>query len=517
MKPTKVLATFVVAACFAGCEDQFDPGGYSTLEAPVAVGDRFVQLDVTHRDLWFFTPGDGRRQLDISQLELPHTPHSLHPMPDGRLAVLTQDEPGLYVVGADGPSIDASFELGAGYDALAISPDSRFVIAHFAPNSAGTDDAILFTANQITIIDLGDGETEPSAREFTLADRAPLRFEFAPTLTLTDPDVPLYYAVAIAESAVSVIDLTTENEADRQRIIPLTEPASGRTLVAQDILFSTDDPSDPFDVTMFVLASGSAEIFAIDLLPADPATGRMLQPAINQISGGSRPESMHAFQSVGRDKLLVLDSGARQLSVVDVPTSSVTAISLDRSITGALVWDQVISGEVRPRALLYSPGSSIVYFAELDALERQGTGALRAVSLGQPVGTIEAVDSTGDRKAVARYESGAGLDVINLEQRRVISIPARAQLSEFEIVGEWLFAVTPSVERLVAVELSDASPVEVDIVAPGRTLEVAGDTILVSHDDPAGWVTAYSAATFFDGEYAEAYGYTLDGLFERGE
>ena len=517
MKRSRVLTTVIVAACLGACEDQFEPAGYSTLQAPIAVGDRFVQLDVTRRDLWFFTPTNGNSQLDVSELDLPDTPHSLHPMLNGHLAVLTQDEPGLYVVDPDGPSIVASFELGAGYDAIEISPDSRFIIAHFLPNSAGTDDAILFTANQITIIDLGDGESEATTREFTLADHAPLRFEFAPPLTLSDPDLPLHYAVAVAESAVSIIDLTTENEVDRQRIIPLTEPASGRTLVAQDILFSTDDPSDPFDVTMFVLASGSAELFAIDLLPADPATGRMLQPAINQISGGSRPVALHAFQTVGRDKLLVLDGGTSQLSVVDVATSSVTVVRLDRQITGALVWEQVIAGDVRPRALLYSPGSSIVYFAELDALERQGTGALRAVSLGQAVGSVEAVETTGDRKAVARYQSGAGLDVINLEQLRVISIPARAQLSEFEIVGEWLFAVTPTVERLVAVELLDASPVEVDIVAPGTNLEVAGDTILVSHADRAGWVTAYSAAAFFEGEYAEAYGYTLTGLFERGE
>ena len=131
---------------------------------------------------------------------------------------------------------------------------------------------------------------------------------------------------------------------------------------------------------MFVLATGSAELFAIELLPADPATGRMLQPAINQISGGSRPVRMHAFQTIGRDKLLVLDGGSSRLTVVDVATSSATAIPLDRPITGALVWDQVISDEVCPRGLLYSPGSQIVYFAELDAIERQGTGALRAVS-----------------------------------------------------------------------------------------------------------------------------------------
>ncbi len=504
-------------AALGGCEDQFIPSGTAQLSAPLAVGDRFVQLDLTHDELWFFVPGDGNTQLEASQLELEDTPHSLHPMPDGRLAVLTRDEPGLYVVNPDGATIDRQFALGAGYDAVAISPDARFIIAHFAPNSSGTDDAILFTANQVTVLDLETEEEQAAAREFTLADRAPLRFEFAPPITLLDPDTPLHLAVAVAESAVSIIDLTTDNEADRQRIIPLTEPASGRTLVAQDILFSSDDTSDPFDVTMFVLASGSAELFAIDLLPADPATGRMLQPAINQISGGSRPVAMQPFSTIGRDKLLVLDGGASQITVVDVATSSTTSINLDRVITGALVWHQVVSGEVRPRALLYASGSQIVYFAELDSLERQGTGALRAVSLGQAISTIEAVETTGDRKAVARYESSAGLDVINLEQRRVISIPARAQLSEFEIVGEWLFAVTPSVERLVAVELIDSSPVEVEIVAAGQSIEVAGDTILVSHGDPAGWVTAYEVATFTDGAYAEAYGYALEKLFERGE
>ena len=332
---------------------------------------------------------------------------------------------------------------------------------------------------------------------------------------MTDPETPLHFAVAIAASAVSFVDLTTESEVDRQRLVPLAEPSSGRTLVPQRVLFSSDDRSDPNDMTAFVLASGSPEIFAVDLLPADPATGRMLQPAINQVAGGVSPAQMHPFQIGGRDKLLVVDGGSNEVIVIDVPTSSATHIELERTVRGALLWDQVEAGDVRPRALFYSPGTNLVYFAELEAIERQGMGALRPMSLGRAVESIERAEVTGAAKAVARYSSGQGLEIINLETRAVVPIPASVTLGPFALAGDRLFTVTPYLEKLVAVDLLTGAPAEIEIPAAGTSVTVAGDHVLVTHDEPGGWVSLYEAANFSDGPTTEIYGFFLEGLFER--
>lgn len=514
MKSLRFITAAALLTVAAGCDR--DPGVETsesvTLGTPIAVGDHLVQLDETRDTVWAFTPVGGER-LDQAAYEFEEDVFALYPMPDGRLLVLTAREPALYVVDLDEGTTSARVALGAGYDAVTISPDARFVLAHFRQGSSGTDDSVLFTANQVTVVDLAGAE--PSASEFTLAGVQPSRFVYAPPLTFTDATVQHHFVVAIADNVVSLVDLTTDDEANRQRIIPLAEPGTSRRIVASGISFSPDDPTDPYDVTMYIVASGSPAVFEIDLLPADPATGRLIQPAINQISAAAAPTQIHAFEAGGRDKLLVTDSGASQLGVIDVATSSATIVRIDRLSSRAILWDAVESELVRPKALLWQPGQSIVYFADLTNIERQGSGAMRALPLGSAIESVELVEATGRRKAVVRYQGGGGLDVLDLDSRRAIAIPSRVQLAAFRFAGDWLFTVAPSTARLIAVDLVNDRPVEIEIVAPGLSLDLVGDAIVVRHSDPFGWLTAYSLADFGEGAFGEAYGYAIHRLFDR--
>ena len=52
------------------------------------------------------------------------------------------------------------------------------------------------------------------------------------------------------------------------------------------------------------------------------------------------------------------------------------------------MWEQIFDGEVRPQALLYRHGDSIVLSVDLTTFERQGMGAVRALQLGDAPSTI---------------------------------------------------------------------------------------------------------------------------------
>ncbi len=341
---------------------------------------------------------------------------------------------------------------------------------------------------------------------------------FAPEFTLGDPDRPLRYAVVAGDSAVSFVDLTSDDDGDRQRLVPLSEPSSGRSLTPREVAFNVDDPSDPNDMTAYVLASGSDEIFAIDLLPADSATGRTLQPAINQITAVDAPLQMHRFFIEGREKLLVTSSSRAALAVVDVPTGNVARVALDRALPSALVWEAEDDGAVRPRALLYRAGDPIVFFADLDAIERQGTAAMRARRLGDAVRDIAMTETSGDLRAVAQYENQRGLSVLNLETQAETPIPSQVTLGSYEIAGDLFFTVVPGTRALAIVDLVTGSPAELPLDEPGVDVFAvpARNALVVSHGGSASWYSFFSLADLEAGPHTVLRSPLYRGLLERG-
>lgn len=509
------LKLLTAAVLLTACGDIAYVGGkYDSLDlsTPVAVGAGFVQIDEAGGRVWLFSPQADA--LDVATLETEGEIHRTVVGEDGHLYVLTRQPAAVVVVDPLAPGDAETYPLNAGFTDLAVSPDGRFAVAHFTPGAQSTDDAVLFSPNQIAIVDR-EAPAESAVRPLTLADAAPIRFTYAPPFTLADPATPHRYAVAVGAGALSFVNLEATDPAQQQRIVPLAEPGTGQGLVARDLLFSTDDPADPNDMTVFVLAAGSPEIFAIDLLPADPATGRVLQPAINQVGGGGSPSTMFAFNVDGRDKLLVTEASATTVMVIDVETSRSERVNVGRVVSRAVLWEAVEDGDVRPRALFYQPGTDVVYFAELDALEQQGQGAVRALALDGRVQSVQSVGSAGSPKAVAFYSDRAGFEVIDLAQRRSVAIPARLSLANFVVDGDWFFTVSRENDRLVAVDLRTSTPVEVEIPAAGESVSIADGTLLVEHREDAGWLTAYRVSAFTEGPFAEAYAYALTGLFDR--
>lgn len=485
-------------------QESIDPG------PPIVIGERFAVVSEGLGDVWFFEPGASH--VDVSSVPLDGTPVYTERAPGGELMVLTQNPDELLVFPAAGGEPEVR-EVSAAYDAIAISDDSRFVVLYFSPGSVGAPGRILFNPNEMTVID----RLEDTTRVFTLSGPRPSWVHFAPEFTLADPERPLRYAVVAGDSAVSFVELATDEDGDRQRLVPLSEPSSGRSLVPRTVTFNEDDPDDPNDMTAYVLASGSDELFAIDLLPADPATGRTLQPAINQITAIPSPLEMHQYFVDGREKLLVTSSSQAAVAVVDVPTGNVTRVDLDRRLPSALVWESEEAGAVRPRALMYRSGDAIVFFADLDAIERQGMAAMRARRLGDLVSDVSMVETSGDLRAVARYANQRGLSVLNLETRAETPIPSQLTLGEFTIAGDLFLTVVPGVEALAVVDLVTGSPAEIPLDASGQDVFAVPDrnTLVVSHGGGASWYSFFSLADLESGAHTVLRSPLYGGLLER--
>lgn len=521
LRSPSALRAFLVAlsasliGALVGCGG--DPAGTDVetlaLEAPLVSGSNYYVLDSRRDELLVLIPRDGKLTEVRQTFEGQIGPHIARP--GGGLLLLTR-APDQLIVLDDAGEVERTLELASAYDTLVARDDGRFVIAYHGPASLGGAERVLFNPNELAIVDLSEPASAPQI--VTLQGPRPSTIQYAAPFTLADPNTLLHQALVFATGSVSLLDLTTEVEVDRQRRIPLAEPSLQAGVTPSSTFLSSEDPADPNDLTLYVTATGVDELFAIDLLPADPATGRTIQPAINQVSTGISPGSMHPFVLNGRDKLLIVSrTGAASVSIVDAATGNVTRIPIERGADGALVWEQVENGEVRPQALLYRSRDSIAQFVDLPLFERQGTGAIRSLQLGSSIDSIARVGDDASLRAVARHTNGNGLDVIELDRRAVAPIPSTVTLQEFAIAGDVLFTVATNVERLLAVDLNTQAPSEVPMLAAGERVAVSpeSNTLLVDHGRNTGWYSLFDLATFREGPRDERIGVALHGVLDR--
>lgn len=514
---TQALVAIVVGALGGAC---VEPPDYPRpdapdLSAPLDLDGQFVVIDRTTGDLYTMAPdADG---IEIRVESLGATVVDTVQGRDGALHVLTS-APSLYVRFAPDTLAATSYALPAGYDRLEVREDGRFVVLTYAVGSSGTSDRVLINPNQLSIVDLG-APIDSALRTFALEGPRPLDFVFAPPLTLSDPGAPIQLMAVLSDGVVSLVDLETENLDDRQRRIPLANPASGATVRPSQVQFTDDDPADPFDVTMFVSAQGLVDLFAIDLLPADPSTGRTLQPAINQIAIGAPVEQMVPFSVGGVEKRLVTSSSGNGVVIVDVAAGTGTRVALERSPSRAIVWEQIFDGEVRPQALLYRPGDSIVLFVDLTTFERQGMGAVRALQLGDAPSTISTTGEGTSLQAVVSYDGSVGYEIIDLTTRTLIPIPATVSLAPFDISGTTLFAVSGAVPRLLGIDLRTQQPFEVDMQRTGASVLVSesANLVLVDHGDAFGSYSLFALDAVADGPRYEVGGLVWTDLLDRIE
>lgn len=510
----------VAGVSLAACDDSV--GRYDSYIEPTPIdvqahGDAWL-LRIAGSDDVFVVRRSGEA-VEFERLAIERPVRALTPLNDGRLLTLDAEEPTLFVL-REGQGAAVEVEMPTTYDRIVVSDDERFAIASFSQGSSGPPGSILFNPNSIAIIELG--AELPTVREVRLAGPRPSWIGFSPELTFADPGDPRVFAVVAGASALSLVDLTTTNVADQQRLIRLADPASSATVTPITVQFSQDDPTDPNDVFAFVLAGGASEIFAINLLPADPATGRMLQPAINQLAVSGPPQTMSPFEVDGVPKLLVTHAGNPSLAIIDVATGAVTSVATDRVLSYAFTYELDPAGGRRPEAILYRNGDSVVFFADLATIERQGSGALRARPIAGRVDGVFGVEGApGSRqRAIVRYANGAGLSVLDLALRSETPVPAQLTLGDFAVSGDRFYTVVSQASRMAILGLGDSvASIEVDLPAPGvRVVPLpSSNAVLVTHAGNGGWFSVLGLDTLDEGPLAEFRGVVLEGYLDRND
>jgi hypothetical protein len=451
---------------------------------------------------------DGSGVLD-ARVGLPGQVLTWTPLNQNRIAVLTTDDESLTIL--DGATFRGRrVDLPSAFDAMTASDDGRWLVLSYAPGSSGAGDDILFNPNEIGLVDLQAPDL--AVRTLSLTGPRPERFVFAPPFSLGGE--ALHYVVALGQSAVSFVDLLSTDPANVQRLVRLADPASGASFVPDTVVFTADDASRTDDMTAYTIVQGASQLYAIDLLPADAESGRVLQPAVNLVGLGGGVSSAASFVVDGRQKLLVTTS-SYSLDVVDVETSQVRRIALSASpLTAVVTYSQVEDGAERPRALLWSPGANVVYFAELDQLEAQGVGALRARAVGGRVAQVLLSEVAPDTAVIA-YQSGGGFGLLRLSTRTEVPIPSRVTLDDYVPVGNLVFASVPGDARLAVLDTTSDATGQIELPQPALSMVPMGDSGVLAVFHGGDYLSFIRSSDLATGVFAESRGSLLEGVLER--
>jgi hypothetical protein len=232
-------------------------------------------------------------------------------------------------------------------------------------------------------------------------------------------------------------------------------------------------------------------------------------------------EMLSYFDPDGAQKLCVLNGSAEKLVVVDVASGSSLDVPITWTVTRAVQYTQVDeeTGAEEDWALLFTPGSPVVLFVNLDRLEVEGARGVGVLSLASAVERIELVPRAASPTAVVVHQGSQALSVINLARHFDIRLPGSATLTNiaFSPTGDRLFTTVAERAVLAIIDLENGHPSQVDLPAPGLGLAVTADpaVILVDHRAPEGYLTLLDGIAPSAANQRTISGHFLAGLFNH--
>lgn len=519
----KVMLVFALLAAGCGGRAHLWDSALS-VSGPYKVSNQVMWVDATQGRVFALDPAT----LHVGTLAIPRNATFAAPSPGGdQLMVLTggkeaiykeqqAEAPTLTVVGP-GPILRRTYALPAAFDRLAVSDDDKLAVAYHGSSKSATD--VFRNPNEVALFDLtrDGGAQNPTLRTIRSFGSAPLGVAFSPAMAIPAPGGTKHtLAVVLADGYLTFLDM---GHMDRREItVPLAKPDSAVVVQPQEVLFSAATG------TVFVRASGSADVYALGLTAKQPAGSgdNDYLPVINQPSAGKMVQDMVLFSDGGKDMILtanasqdlaLIDAATSQFSVIQVgePVDTILAVP-DRSPTLALVYSRL------------NPTSRI-HFLELKDLAKNLEANLTSRSLAKPVHQLVATPD-GEQAMVVHNSSRTVISILDVvgEHHTVSPIQGQVALTSFDFADvdggaqqrqTHLVGVSPGLRRLGILDLSNllATSIRLDL-DPKRVIAV-GDRIVVDHGESLGLVTVVPGPLAEREQCEVLWGFMLDGILDH--
>jgi hypothetical protein len=421
--------------------------------------------------------------------------------------VAPPEKPGLAIVDARGKN--RTFRYDSAFDALAQSDDGRSTLLYFTSGAGGG--GVLFNPNEVAILDL-DKTDAPQVLTPRPLGGTIQHVAFSPPDFAID-GVPRRLAVTLFDKYLNILDL--DHLALSEFSVELA-PAKSNAIRLSQVLFSSTESK------VYVLATGTDNVFVVTLSPRTPSPSEPKQndfsPSVTQFPAGTGPTDLALFDDGNKHRLLVASPGSSEIVVGDSDSNNVTNVPLGAPGNKILLFSGTSPTDavVAPRALIYTPGSSVVSFVDLAKLTEEGTRNVERRDLSEAYSDAIPLDA----HTVMLPHVGTGLSLLNLSERTIgiISGPNLKGAVSDEAVNKLWLAHGNKVGYLDLTKDSHPNEVRVDAVVDALvTVPSKTPKVVVTHAYGTGWATVLDAKD--PNDLAAAYsmrGFFLDGVLQGG-
>ncbi|TPV92450.1 MAG: hypothetical protein B7733_25805 [Myxococcales bacterium FL481] len=512
------IAALAGSVATAGCDD--DPLQAWEYSSATATASSVVQIDQTHHEVVFVTPGD--RELTVTRAGLDSRDERAiwsEPLRDGSgVLVLTgpsdlrKDHVGhkLYRFSQDGQGAPVVYPVQAPFNAVALSPDHRHAVLYFADADS---ESPLHNANLVAIVNLD--ETTPP-HHMTLQGfggrLSNVHFpgqtqEGTPSPTMVG-DTMRDIVAFLADGEVILADL--DHPDANQPAVALDDTAGARP-IATLMRPGNELYTEP---AVFVRFDGGRDVSMLSLRPKEGAQGHFtFDQSPLTVGSGTRDMS---FYDDG-DVPLFVASNADEGSLVftDIRTEQSFDVYLGQGVGQLSLRTHHAESAAVDQAVVWRRGGDVVYTLDLDDIQ----------------------DAVGRRPTEYRVSGGiAGL--IKLDNDRVlVGAPsqlvvidfARDQITPFAVSGEYReFEAGLQADSLLLGSEGSAwiSRVDLETLAPQSVLLdhyvdqffllSASNNVVALHDhDGAGLLTVTPTADFSRAGSKTYWGFLAQGVLDR--
>jgi hypothetical protein len=388
------------------------------------------------------------------------------------------------------------YTLPGRFEALALSEDGRFAVAHARSNDA------FDPGRALAVLDLTKLASDPTAAALVNPEKpwatVAERFAFAPASSQRK------LAVGFATDHVVLFDLQKPNAS--AITATLTFPTDHVQVEPEEALFT--------DARVYVRSHHARSVFVMNLIlaPENPL-GFTVTPT--ELSVGSEVSDILLMGDGDQQRLLVL--GQDELLSFDQFGSRTLVAELSQTygsmyvFRGATPFDETVSDH----ALLVEQDNRHLAFVDLEVSSEVVAPDPELLDLGHP---IDQVLPLFDRKrAIVSHRDGA-LSLVDLEQRTVVPVatgdtPSSLQVDEARarlwVVTQEGALGTIDLNTLSGEQMFLPAPAESVLVVPGAHARVA-----VVHESEAGYVTLLDAQKPARDTARELRDFMWSGLFD---
>ncbi len=490
-----------------GCPDRAER--YDTgvgLAGPTVVEGRAVYLSRGRQAALILEP----ERADFTVARLSGTPlgAGIEVPGQSQLAVLVPQSETLDIINVNSGLV-VTYDLHSGFDGLSLSDDGGFALTSFAGGGSG----ILSNAAEVAVVDLtaDPSDDNPTTRTIASAGGAPTGIDVSP------PFGPGGRRIALVRSTnhLAAIDLTQPTGATRS--IPLVSPGSGASVTPQQVVFAVQ--ADTLEV--FVRVSGLNDIYHLSFDGSSNEDGAPL-PILNQFAAGVSPVDLATWRGTDdRLRVLSVNAGSRDMTVIDVESAQVTTVALDTAVNKVLMYDGASGTR---EALIYSDGGASAQFHRV-ALEDLAVKKSKAVSTKSLVSAIGGIETVAGGAWFLVTHSGGSTAVTLVEGagNRIMPFTSSAQVVDQMVTedGSSIFLLTKqgSSTQLSVIDVATGHPETMNLtdVTSAKALHrlAAADFILIDETGSAGALTLVRGADIEDGEPTLIRGFGLAGILDE--